>query len=168
MKEPEKHRLEHERKEHERIERKRGGKAEGGAMSDDPKKGFDAAKEDLEDKPMRYTADSKVNSEAEERKHGGHVRRRRARGGEIKHHKECKCERCMGGRAERKAGGKAEEPKHHKAKHVGEVHGEHAMHHAGRKPRKSGGRAYSDSNPLTSAAHGTPPKGHSVEDINDD
>ena len=48
-------------------------------------------------------------------------------------------------------------------KHGGKVKGEKAMAHAGRKPRKSGGRAGSESNPFTSALHGTPPKGHKVE-----
>lgn len=49
----------------------RKGKASGGeAMSG--KKSWD---EDLSDKPMRYTADSKVNSEAEERKRGGKVKK---------------------------------------------------------------------------------------------
>ena len=51
-----------------------------------------------------------------------------------------------GGRAKKKAGGK--------------VHGEMAKHHAGRKPRKSGGRATSDANPFTSANSGKDPKGH--------
>lgn len=49
----------------------RKGKASGGeAMSG--KKSWD---EDLSDKPMRYTADSKVTSEAEERKRGGKVKK---------------------------------------------------------------------------------------------
>lgn len=50
-----------------------------------------------------------------------------------------------GGRAKRKHGGKTM---------VGKVEGEHGMHHAGRKPRKSGGRASSDANPFTSARSG--------------
>ena len=48
-----------------------------------------------------------------------------------------------------KHGGKT---KHHAAKHkkhVGKVDGEHAMHHAGRKPRMSGGKV------LSSASAGT-------------
>lgn len=49
-----------------------------------------------------------------------------------------------GGRAKRKHGGKL----------VGKVEGEKGMHHAGRKPRKSGGRTGSDSNPFTSARSG--------------
>lgn len=54
-----------------------------------------------------------------------------------------------GGRAKRAHGGKM----------VGKVHGERAMHHAGRKPRKAGGRAGSDSMPFTSARHGKAPSG---------
>ena len=65
-------------------------------------------------------------------------------------------ERKHGGRAKRKHGG------HVAHKHV-PMHGEHAHHHAGRKPRKSGGRAGSDVNPFTSAHHGTAPKGHKLE-----
>jgi len=47
-------------------------------------------------------------------------------------------------------------------KHGGKVHGEAAKHHAGRKPRKSGGRTGSNMNPLSSAAAGTPAKGRNV------
>lgn len=50
-----------------------------------------------------------------------------------------------------------------KRKSGGKVKGKDSMCHAGRKPRKSGGRATSDANPFTSARHGTPPKGHKVE-----
>jgi len=61
---------------------------------------------------------------------------------------------------ERKHGGRTK--KH--AKHAAmKVHGKHAAHHAGRKPRKSGGRTGSDSHPFTSARHGTPPKGRKLE-----
>ena len=61
---------------------------------------------------------------------------------------------------ERKHGGRTK--KH--AKHAAmKVHGKHAAHHAGRKPRKSGGRTGSDSHPFTSARHGTPPKGCKLE-----
>jgi hypothetical protein len=41
--------------------------------------------------------------------------------------------------------------------------GKAATMHAGRKPRKSGGRAGSNMNPLSSAASGTPPTGHKVK-----
>jgi hypothetical protein len=57
-----------------------------------------------------------------------------------------------GGRAKRARGGKM----------VGKVEGEHAMHHAGRKPRKSGGRASSDANPFTSARTGKDAPGRKV------
>lgn len=53
-----------------------------------------------------------------------------------------------------------------KRKHGGKtvkMHGKDAKHHAGRKPRKSGGRAGSNMNPLSSAHSGTPAKGrHAV------
>ena len=55
-----------------------------------------------------------------------------------------------GGRAKRKHGGKTE---------VGKVEGEKAKHHAGRMPRKAGGRTGSNMNPLSSAHSGTAPSG---------
>lgn len=55
---------------------------------------------------------------------------------------------------ERKRGGKAVK-----------MHGKAAAHHAGRKPRKSGGRAGSNMNPLSSAHAGTPAKGRHVKQI---
>lgn len=58
---------------------------------------------------------------------------------------------------ERKRGGKA--------KHVGLVQGNKAMHHAGRKPRKSGGKVGADTNPLSSAHRGTAPKGRDTVEI---
>ena len=56
----------------------------------------------------------------------------------------------------------AKERKHGgKAKHtIGKAEGKMAAHRADRSPRKSGGRAGSNMNPLSSAAHGTEPKGH--------
>jgi hypothetical protein len=54
-------------------------------------------------------------------------------------------ERKRGGRAKRKRGGEVK------------VEGMEAMHHAGRKPRKSGGRAGSDKSPLSSAHAGDLP-----------
>jgi len=86
--------------------------------------GVNEAAEDLSRKNKRYTYDSNVEGEAEERKRGG--------------------------RAHKKHGMMAD--------------GHHSKHHAGRKPRKSGGRAGgSNMNPLSSAHKGTPPKGHTVE-----
>lgn len=58
-----------------------------------------------------------------------------------------------GGRAKRKRGGKTE---------VGKVEGHAAPMHAGRKPRKSGGRASSDANPFTSARSGKDAPGREV------
>lgn len=84
--------------------------------------GVNEAREDLGKKNMRYTYQSNVNDEAEERKRGGKAMK----------------------------------------KHAGKVDGK-AKHHAGRKPRKSGGRASSDANPFTSARHGTPPKGRTMD-----
>lgn len=87
--------------------------------------GVNEASEDLGKKNMRYTYQSKVNDEAEERKRGGKV-------------------------------GK---------KNAGAVHGA-AAKHAGRKARKSGGRASGGScekSPFTSARHGTPPKGRKMD-----
>jgi len=55
-----------------------------------------------------------------------------------------------GGRAKRKHGGKI---------HVGKVEGEKAKHHAGRMPRKSGGKTGSNMNPLSSAHSGSSPPG---------
>lgn len=52
-----------------------------------------------------------------------------------------------------------------KRKAGGKVKGEKAMHHAGRKPRKSGGRAGSDMSPFSSALKGTPAKGRKLEKV---
>lgn len=57
---------------------------------------------------------------------------------------------------ERKSGGRAK-------KHAGKVHGDNAAKHAGRKPRKSGGRASVEASPFSHARKGTPPKGHKVD-----
>ena len=119
----------------------RKGKANGGEM-DSPKSGTKEYEQDLKSKNMRYTYQSKVNDEAEERKSGGRAKKKhvgKAHGMHAMHHD---------GR-----------------KHVGKVHGMHAMHHAGRKARNSGGRAGSDKSPLSSAHAGTAPKGHKTLDI---
>lgn len=57
-----------------------------------------------------------------------------------------------GGRAKRARGGKM----------VGKVEGEKGAMHAGRKPRKSGGKATSDANPFTSARSGKDAPGRKV------
>lgn len=101
----------------------RKGRAEGGKM-DSPAAGDREYEQDLKTKNMRYTYQSNVDDEAEERKRGGRAK-----------------------------------------KHVGKMHGDAAKHHAGRKPRKSGGRAGSDQSPMSSAHAGTPPRGHKDRDI---
>lgn len=64
-------------------------------------------------------------------------------------------EKKRGGRAKRKHGGHV---KHHEMK----VEGHHTKHHAGRKPRKHGGKA--DGNIFAFTAHkGAAPKDHTVE-----
>ena len=95
--------------------------------------GVNEAREDLDDKPERRV-NSKINEEAEERKRGG-----------AAHGPDC------GMPKRRRRGGKT----------VGMVHGEMTRHHAGRKPRKSGGSA--DSMPFSSARKGEAPKGHTVD-----
>lgn len=97
-------------------------KAAGGGM-DSPAAGDREFEQDLKTKNQRYTYQSKVNDEAEERKHGGRAK-----------------------------------------KHVA-MHGKHAAHHAGRKPRKSGGRTGSDMSPLSSAHAGQHPKAHKDVEI---
>jgi hypothetical protein len=91
---------------------------------DSPAAGDREYEQDLNTKNQRYTYQSNVNDEAEERKRGGRAK-----------------------------------------KHVGKMHGSKAMSHAGRKPRKSGGRAGSDKSPLSSAHAGTPPRGHKDKEI---
>ncbi len=59
---------------------------------------------------------------------------------------------------EMKKGGRAK--KAHGGKMVGNVGGEKSMPHAGRKPRKAGGRTGSEASPFTGANKGTEPKGH--------
>jgi hypothetical protein len=61
---------------------------------------------------------------------------------------------------ENKVGPAAEE-----RKAGGKVKGDKAMSHAGRKPRKSGGRAGSDQSPFSYALKGTAPKGRSLDKI---
>lgn len=94
-------------------------------------------------KPMDYTAKNKVAGEAEEKKRGGRAKRKHG-GGIHKHHE------------------KGEHMKH--AKHIGNVHGKRHVH-AGRAPRKSGGRTGSNFSPLSSAHAGTAPRGHKTVDI---
>jgi hypothetical protein len=48
---------------------------------------------------------------------------------------------------------------------MGKIHGAAAKMHAGRKARKSGGRAGSNMNPLSSAHAGTPAKGRKLDSM---
>ena len=80
--------------------------------------GVNEAAEDKAKKNMRYTFQSNVNDEAEERKRGG--------------------------------------------KTMGKMDGKKAKANMGRAARKSGGRAGSNMNPLSSAAKGTPAPGRNV------
>ena len=120
--------------------------------------GRDDAAEDVKDKPEARTNAKKIDAEAEERK----------KGGKAEHGKDCKCKECRGGRVERKRGGHV----HHEnmellkhAKHLGPIHGKSSKHHAGRKPRASGGKAGSDSHPFSSARRGENPAGRKEMDI---
>lgn len=93
--------------------------------------GVDVPEEDLREKPEARVKATNIDREADERKKGG--RAKRAHGGHVHHEK-------------------MELMKH--AKHIGEVKGERAKHHAGRKPRKDGGRTGADSHPFSSARKG--------------
>ena len=120
--------------------------------------GRDDAAEDVKDKPEMRVNATKEKAEAEERK----------KGGKVEHAKDCRCHECMGGRAKRKRGGhvhheRMEELAH--AHHVGPVRGEHAKSHAGRKPRKEGGRTGSDTHPFSSARKGEHPAGRKEMEI---
>ena len=84
-------------------------------------RGDEEFEEDLRDNPEDRVNAKKIAGEAEERKHGGRLKRRR--GGQT-------------------------------------VVGHMGAHHAGRKPRKAGGRAGSDRSPLSSAHSGTLPPHH--------
>jgi hypothetical protein len=67
--------------------------------------------------------------------------------------------RVEGESEERKSGGRTKARR--KRKHGGEAEGDKAMHHAGRKARKSGGSC--DSSPFSSARSGTFPKGRKMD-----
>ena len=100
------HKLHHET--HKKIEHHIAKHRKAGGRAESPMEGRDDAEEDLKSKPERYN-NSKVESEAEERKHGGRAKKHKEHHGKM--HKE----------------------------HHGKMHEEHAHKHAGRKPRKSGG-----------------------------
>lgn len=98
----------------------------------------------------------------------GHMRKHRETGGaneaedDVKDKPEARdnAKKIEGEAEEMKKGGRAK--RKHGGKMVGHVEGEKGAHHAGRKPRKSGGRASSDANPFTSARRGDDPPGRKV------
>ena len=111
--------------------------AEGGPASGDAHKGDKDYEMDEKSNPQSRDNAHEIDKEAEAKKHGGRAKRKR--GGHVHH----------------------EHGKHlAHAKHVGHVEGEEGHKHAGRKPRKSGGRAGSDLSPLSSAHKGTLPPHH--------
>ena len=120
--------------------------------------GTNEAEMDLKERPEARTNAKKIDDEAEEKKRGGHVRAKRRHGGGVKTHHVDHEGKLLHKRAERKRGGAMKEG----MKHVGEVKGEHEKMHAGRKPRKEGGRA-SNENPFSSARKGEPAKGRKLE-----
>lgn len=116
-------------------------RAEGGEV-ESPKEGDREYEEDLSHNPEARDNAHEIEGEAEERKHGGRAKRKR--GGHVHH----------------------EHGKHlGHAKHVGHVEGKAMHHHAGRKPRKSGGRSGSNMNPLSSAHAGVLPPHHKDAEI---
>ena len=123
---------------HVRKHRARGGEAKHGE-AESPHMGEDDAARDLHDNPERRNNAGKIFGEAEAKKAGGRAKRKH--GGNVMHHHSGH------------------------VKHVGAVHGEHGAQHAGRKPRKSGGRAGGsvEANPFSHARHGTAAKGRHLE-----
>lgn len=93
---------------------------------------------------------SHVVHEADERKHGGRTKKHHAHHAHHEHHEHAH---------------HMHPAKKHK-KHVGHAEGEEMKHHAGRKPRKSGGRTGSNMNPLSSAHHGEKPTGRKGLEMN--
>lgn len=98
--------------------------------------GANEPEEDLKDKPEARTDAKKIDSEAEEMKKGGRARKKRGGGA---------------GFGPEKHG--TDEPK---------VSGPQPNRHAGRKPRKSGGRTGSEANPFTSARKGSDAPGRKL------
>ena len=110
-------------------------RADGGPARDDARKGTREWEEDQKDKPEARDNAHEIEGEAEAEGEADADERKR------------------GGRAKRKRGG-------HVKKEVGHVEGHEAHKHAGRKPRRAGGRAGSDKSPLSSAHHGVLPPHH--------
>ena len=104
--------------------------------------GVNEAAEDLKSKPEEYNH-GRPKGEAEERKHGGRTKR--------KH----------GDEAEACEDGEEKKMPRKKRKHGGMAEGKEAMHHAGRKARKSGGSC--EESPFSSARKGEYPKGRKMD-----
>jgi hypothetical protein len=109
--------------------------------------GADEADEDLRETPSERTPTANLEKEAEEKKRGG--RAKKARGGRLHH--------ARGGHHGGHHDGFG--PEHHTELKVG---GKAAHHHAGRKPRKAGGRTGSEANPFTSARSGSDAPGRKL------
>jgi hypothetical protein len=108
--------------------------------------GVDEAAKDAKTKPMAYGRgypEEEAEDDRDERKHGGKAEEKR----EDKKEDEKKKRDHM----KRKRGGKTVE-----------MHGEE-KEHAGRKPRKSGGRAGCEASPFTAAHKGTAATGRKLE-----
>ena len=111
--------------------------AAGGEAHGDAAKGHDEFKEDMSHNPQARDNAHEIEGEAEARKHGGRAKRKH--GGHVTH---------------------MAHPLKHVAKHLGKVQGHAGAHHAGRKPRKAGGRTGSNDSPLSSAHAGHLPPHH--------
>ena len=119
-------------KAHELVHaRKRGGKVAEGSW---PHEGEDEAEEDLRDHEESHEErehEEEGEAKAMRAKRGGHVKKARKHGGHVE------------------------------KKHVGNVAGKEYHHHAGRKPRKSGGSC--EASPFSSARSGTAATGRKLE-----
>lgn len=123
--------------------------------------GVNEAAEDLKTKPMRYNQ-SRVEDEAEHHKHGGRTKRKAHKHGGHVHHDHHEHEE----HEHHKHGGGTKHRAHHGKHHEMHAHGGHVKHHAGRKPRKSGGRLAGTE--WMAAQKSIPPKGRDVSgSIND-
>jgi hypothetical protein len=130
----------------------RGHHASGGKTLETPESGKKEWEEDKHEKEESYTAKpNKVESESKERKAGGKAKQK---GGAV-------AAKQKGGAIAKKVGGGLSPA----AKQVGGVVGAASAPTAARAPRKSGGRSGCDSNPFSSARHGTDPKGHKTVDV---
>lgn len=115
-------------------------------MSDKKQESPESGERRSEPTPARRDKAPKIEDAAEERKDGG--RAPKMAGGVIKKN--------AGGPIRKKVGGPVK-------KNVGGIAGSSPAPSAARAPRKGGGSCVS--NPMSSAASGTKPKGHSAKDI---